>query len=181
MASLSSPGKMSGRPSRFLKKGLMAYGSIFDCGACLGPYFIADYLHGAALTREQTPWVFRPDSRQSAIAEFKANRYNATSGSSIIQPRKRKHSISSCFSSVNSSPSGSRRKLGAHGLFSCSAWTASTLLPDRILVNEEQIHCAGRACSRIHCLARSIFVNPLSFARGLTRRTPASGLFLNHL
>ena len=65
----------------FLKDGLMEYGSIFGHGAYLGPDFTADYLHRAALIADEHYGGSSSDSaRQQTIADFKANRYDGSSG-----------------------------------------------------------------------------------------------------
>src|SRR5215469_14938553 len=56
----------------FLKNGLMQYGSIFGHGGYLGPDFTTDYLHRAAMLSS--------DQKDRVIADFKANRYDETSG-----------------------------------------------------------------------------------------------------
>jgi len=62
----------------FLRHGLMEYGSIFGHGAYLGPDFTADYLHRAALiaTREYGGDT-SSTARDSVVADFKTNRYDA--------------------------------------------------------------------------------------------------------
>lgn len=65
----------------FLKNGLMEYGSIFGHGAYLGPDFTADYLHRAAgIALDQYGGPSSDSARQRTIDEFKANRYDAASG-----------------------------------------------------------------------------------------------------
>ena len=64
----------------FLKNGLMEYGSIFGHGAYLGPDFTADYLHRAALIANDLHGPSSQTPQESIIADFKANRYDATSG-----------------------------------------------------------------------------------------------------
>src|SRR5215469_6334917 len=64
----------------FLKNGLMQYGSIFGHGAYLGPDFTADYLHRAALISVDQYGGSSDAARQQTIADFKANRYDAASG-----------------------------------------------------------------------------------------------------
>jgi nitric oxide reductase subunit B len=111
----------------------MKYGSIFGHGAYLGPDFTADYLHRAALIANKLlpRKAPSPTSKQTGMTQPR--------GSSSIQPRKRKHSISWCFTTVNSSPHA--RRLAASAItdpqqikqltafFSWSAWTASALRP----------------------------------------------------
>jgi nitric oxide reductase subunit B len=65
----------------FLKNGLMEYGSIYGHGAYLGPDFTADYLHRAALISADHYGGSASDSaRPQTTADFKANRYDAASG-----------------------------------------------------------------------------------------------------
>jgi len=65
----------------FLKNGIMEYGSIFGHGAYLGPDFTTDYLHRAALMADEHYGGSCSDGpRQQTIADFKANRYDASSG-----------------------------------------------------------------------------------------------------
>ena len=64
----------------FLKNGLMEYGSIFGHGAYLGPDFTADYLHRAALIANGLNGSSSQTTQESTIADFKANRYGASSG-----------------------------------------------------------------------------------------------------
>jgi nitric oxide reductase subunit B len=64
----------------FLKNGLMEYGSIFGHGAYLGPDFTADYLHRAALIATELNGSSPQANNAGTIADFKANRYDATSG-----------------------------------------------------------------------------------------------------
>src|SRR5499426_2526039 len=61
----------------FLRNGLMEYGSIFGHGAYLGPDFTADYLHRAALISDGR---YAGNARGQTIADFKANRYDVSSG-----------------------------------------------------------------------------------------------------
>jgi nitric oxide reductase subunit B len=63
----------------FLKNGLMEYGSIFGHGAYLGPDFTADYLHRAAQIANELNGSSSQIPQESTIADFKANRYDATS------------------------------------------------------------------------------------------------------
>ena len=58
----------------------MEYGSIFVHGAYLGPDFTADYLHRAALIANKLHGSSSQTPQESTIADFKANRYDATSG-----------------------------------------------------------------------------------------------------
>jgi nitric oxide reductase subunit B len=65
----------------FLRNGLMEYGSVFGHGAYLGPDFTAEYLHRAALA--SIAFYDRSNSdtaRTRAIEDFKANRYDQTTG-----------------------------------------------------------------------------------------------------
>src|SRR5215470_17331646 len=64
----------------FLKNGLMEYGSIFGHGAYLGPDFTADYLHRAALIANELHGPSSQTPQESTIADFKANRYDPSSG-----------------------------------------------------------------------------------------------------
>src|SRR5262245_45392741 len=64
----------------FLKNGLMEYGSVFGHGAYLGPDFTADYLHRAALISLDQGGYSSGTAPERTIADFKANRYDATSG-----------------------------------------------------------------------------------------------------
>jgi nitric oxide reductase subunit B len=64
----------------FLRNGLMEYGTIFGHGAYLGPDFTADYLHRAALFATDYYGGSQSDrAKQQVIADFKANRYDASS------------------------------------------------------------------------------------------------------
>lgn len=92
----------------FLKNGLMEYGSIFGHGAYLGPDFTADYLHRAALIANEVHGSSSQTPDENTIADFKANRYDATSGSSPIRRRKQKDSISSSFTTEISLPHPTR-------------------------------------------------------------------------
>jgi nitric oxide reductase subunit B len=58
----------------------MEYGSIFGHGAYLGPDFTADYLHRAALIANDLNGSSSQTTQESTIADFKANRYDASSG-----------------------------------------------------------------------------------------------------
>ena len=131
----------------------------------------------------QTPY-------ESTIADFRTNRYDATSGIlnySAAQTEAFNQLVPHHgeFFATPDTRDGLRpsaitdpqqiKQLTA--FFSWPAWS-------QLLLNEQQIHFAGHAktCTRrIHCFARSMFANPLSVARGLTRRTLAIGLILNHL
>src|SRR5262249_30172336 len=62
------------------KNGLMEYGSIFGHGAYLGPDFTADYLHRSALIANELNGSSSQTPQERVIADFKANRYDATSG-----------------------------------------------------------------------------------------------------
>lgn len=65
----------------FLRNGLMEYGSIFGHGAYLGPDFTADYLHRAAqIAIEDGGGMDSDRAKEQTIEEFKANRYDAASG-----------------------------------------------------------------------------------------------------
>lgn len=65
----------------FLRNGLMEYGSIFGHGAYLGPDYTADYLHRAALISIDDKGGAGSDrALEETIQEFKANRYDAESG-----------------------------------------------------------------------------------------------------
>jgi nitric oxide reductase subunit B len=52
----------------------------FGHGAYLGPDFTADYLQRAALTANKLHGSSSQTPQESTIADFKANRYDATSG-----------------------------------------------------------------------------------------------------
>ena len=65
----------------FLRNGLMEYGSIFGHGAYLGPDFTAEYLHRAALASIDFYGGSNSDTaRTRTIEDFKANRYDETTG-----------------------------------------------------------------------------------------------------
>src|ERR1700674_5727973 len=65
----------------FLRNGLMEYGSIFGHGAYLGPDYTADALRRAALdVLDQYGGSASDQARARTLADFKANRYTATSG-----------------------------------------------------------------------------------------------------
>jgi len=121
----------------FLKNGLMEYGSIFGHGAYLGPDFTADYLHRAALISENR------NGQEQTIADFKANRYDASSGTltySVAQIEAFNQLVQHYrdFFSTPDTRNGLRpsaisdpeqvRQLTA--FFSWSAWTASALRPN---------------------------------------------------
>jgi len=127
----------------FLKNGLMEYGSIFGHGAYLGPDFTADYLHRAALISDERYGGSSSDSaRQQTLADFKANRYDQSSGILTFSPaqtdafnRLVRHYGE--FFGTPDTRNGLRpsaitdpeqiRQLTA--FFSWSAWTASALRP----------------------------------------------------
>jgi nitric oxide reductase subunit B len=63
----------------FLRKGLMEYGSIFGHGAYLGPDFTADYLHRAAqIATREYGGDGSSTARDRVVADFRTNRYDAT-------------------------------------------------------------------------------------------------------
>src|SRR5438067_11697819 len=65
----------------FFRNGLMEYGSIFGHGAYLCPDFTADYLHRAAtIATEYYGGASSEAAKQQTIADFKTNRYEASSG-----------------------------------------------------------------------------------------------------
>jgi len=70
----------------FLKNGLMEYGSIFGHGAYLGPDSTADYLHRAARISDERYDGSSDSARQQTVADFKANRYDPSSGVLTYSP-----------------------------------------------------------------------------------------------
>ena len=127
----------------FLRNGLMEFGSIFGHGAYLGPDFTADYLHRAALASiDEYGGASSDRARQQTIAEFKANRYDSSTGT-LRYTAAQAHAFEKLreyyanFFGTPSTINGLRpsaitdpeeiRKLTA--FFSWSAWTASTLRP----------------------------------------------------
>ena len=69
----------------FLRNGLMEYGTIFGHGAYVGPDFTADYLHRAALDAQvYYKGQGSPDPSALALSDFKANRYDASSGTLVF-------------------------------------------------------------------------------------------------
>src|SRR6266404_6700856 len=95
-------------PSSLSKEWPHGVGSIFSHGAYLGPDFTADDLHRAALIANK---LYGSSSKLSTKAPSPTSEQTGMTqrrGFSIIQPRKRKHSISSCLTTVNSSPHPTR-------------------------------------------------------------------------
>jgi nitric oxide reductase subunit B len=129
----------------FLKNGLMEYGSIFGHGAYLGPDFTADYLHRAAEMAIDFYGGTNSDAaRQLAIADFKTNRYDRTSGALAYSPAQADafQKLEKYYADFFGTPStkfGLRpraitdpeqiRQLTA--FFSWSAWAAAARRPDR--------------------------------------------------
>jgi nitric oxide reductase subunit B len=123
----------------FLKNGLMEYGSVFGHGAYLGPDFTADYLHRAALISDEH---YGNNARERTIADFKTNRYDASSGVLTFSAAQTdafhklvRHYVE--FFAAPDTRNGLRpsaitdqeqiRQLTA--FFSWSAWTSSALRP----------------------------------------------------
>jgi len=127
----------------FLKNGLMEYGSIFGHGAYLGPDFTADYLHRAALIANELNSSSSQTTQETTIADFKANRYDATSGALTYSSAQTEAFNKLVFHYGNffatpDTRNGLRpsaitepqqiKQLTA--FFSWSAWTASALRPN---------------------------------------------------
>ncbi len=127
----------------FLGNGLMEYGSIFGHGAYLGPDFTTEYLHRAALSSIRFYSETNADTAAArTIQDFKANRYDATTGS-LTYTDSQSRAFEECrayYASFFGNPTskfGLRpnaisdpeqiRKLTA--FFSWSAWAASTARP----------------------------------------------------
>ena len=127
----------------FLGNGLMEYGSIFGHGAYLGPDFTTEYLHRAALSSIRFYSETNADTAAArTIQDFKANRYDATTGS-LTYTDSQARAFEECrayYASFFGNPTskfGLRpnaisdpeqiRKLTA--FFSWSAWAASTARP----------------------------------------------------
>jgi nitric oxide reductase subunit B len=127
----------------FLKNGLMEYGSIFGRGAYLGPDFTADYLHRAALIANEVYGSASQTPQDSTIADFKANRYDATSGELTYSPAQTDafHKLVLHYGEFFATPD-TRNGLRPSAItdpqqikqltafFSWSAWTASALRPN---------------------------------------------------
>jgi nitric oxide reductase subunit B len=127
----------------FLKNGLMEYGSIFGHGAYLGPDFTADYLHRAALIANELNGSSSRTLQENTIADFKANRYDAGSGTLNYSTAQTEafNKLMLYYEEFFATPdtrNGLRpsaitdpqqiRQLTA--FFSWSAWTASALRPN---------------------------------------------------
>ena len=127
----------------FLGNGLMEYGSIFGHGAYLGPDFTTEYLHRAALSSIRIYSGTNADTAAArTIQDFKANRYDETSGTLTYTDSQAK-AFAECrayYASFFGNPTskfGLRpnairdpeqiRKLTA--FFSWTAWAASTARP----------------------------------------------------
>ncbi len=127
----------------FLKNGLMEYGSIFGHGAYLGPDFTADYLHRAALIVNELNDSSSQTPQESTIADFKANRYDATSGILTYSAAQTEafHKLTLHYGEFFATPD-TRNGLRPSAItdpqqikqltafFSWSAWTASALRPN---------------------------------------------------
>jgi nitric oxide reductase subunit B len=129
----------------FLKNGLMEYGSIFGHGAWLGPDFTADYLHRAAELSIQYYGGNASDAaHQQTIFDFKTNRYDSATGVLTYSAAQTDafEKLVAYYANFFGSPTtkfGLRpnaitdpkkiRQLTA--FFSWSAWTGSTLRPNR--------------------------------------------------
>src|SRR5215472_16310737 len=127
----------------FLKNGLMEYGSIFGHGAYLGPDFTADYLHRAALIANELNGSSSQTTQESTIADFKANRYDATSGvlTYSVAQTEAFNKLVSHYGNFFATPD-TRNGLRPSAItdpqqinqltafFSWSAWTASALRPN---------------------------------------------------
>jgi nitric oxide reductase subunit B len=127
----------------FLKNGIMEYGSIFGHGAYLGPDFTADYLHRAALIADEHYGGSSSNTAlEQTVADFKANRYDQSSGVLLFSPAQTDafNSLVSHYGEFFSAPdtrNGLRpsaitdpqqiRQLTA--FFCWSAWAASALRP----------------------------------------------------
>src|SRR6516165_6246639 len=128
----------------FLKNGLMEYGSIFGHGAYLGPDFTADYLHRAALIANELDGPSSQIPDQSTIADFKANRYDRTSGVLTYSAAQTEafNKLVPHYGEFFATPdtrNGLRPSAITDGqqirqltvFFSWSAWTASAVRPKR--------------------------------------------------
>ena len=132
-----------GGPRRFLRNGLMEYGSIFGHGAYLGPDFTAEYLHRAALSNIGYYGGSGSDTaRTKTIQDFKTNRYEKCTGILVYTDAQAKafeecrQYYASFFGEPTTKfglkPNAIRdaeeiRKLTA--FFSWSAWAASAARP----------------------------------------------------
>jgi nitric oxide reductase subunit B len=127
----------------FLKNGLMEYGSIFGHGAYLGPDFTADYLHRAALISLDQAGHSSDIAREQTIADFKANRYDVTSGTLTFSAPQAEafHQLVRYYGEFFATPdtrngllpsaiADSRQVMQLTAFFSWSAWAASALRPN---------------------------------------------------
>jgi len=129
----------------FLRNGLMEYGSIFGHGAYLGPDYTADYLHRAVLlVRQHYAGQGSDRSAAQAVADFKTNRYDPTSGVLTFTDAQAAafNELTNYYSRIFSEPSSKyglrpqaiadpndARQLTA--FFAWSAWAAAALRPGK--------------------------------------------------
>ena len=128
----------------FLSRGLMEYGSIFGHGAYLGPDFTADYLHRAALVAiDHYGGSSSEAARQQAIADFKTNRYDSTTGTLAYSAAQSEafQRLDAYYAEFLGAPSGKyglrpsaitdpRQIRQLTAFFSWTAWAASALRPN---------------------------------------------------
>jgi nitric oxide reductase subunit B len=129
----------------FLRNGIMEYGSIFGHGAYLGPDFTADYLRRSALSvRDSYGGEGSDRAAARTVEDFKENRYDPETGTlEITAPQavafEELRGYYGEFFGEPTTRNGLRpeaisdpeeiRQLTAY--FGWTAWTASTLRPDK--------------------------------------------------
>ena len=142
----------------FLRNGLMEYGSVFGHGGYLGPDFTAEYLHRAALASIAFYVGANSDTaRTRTIEDFKANRYDKTSGvlvytDSQVNAFEQSRTYYAAFFGEPTTRFGLRpgairdpreiRQLVA--FFSWSAWAASAARQPFLLLHQQLATRAAR-------------------------------------